>query len=246
MEQLLNWIVEHGAHAYAALSAWTAIDSDQIKRMAVEYGPFIYGLIFLWTFFEGETCVIIAGIVASQDYLDWSALFFVAWFGSFLGDQLYFWIGRRWGTQVLDRIPRWRPGVETALDFLRRYNTGFILSFRFIYGVRNFASFAMGMSGLDPIRFAILNFVAAFVWALSFAGVGYIFGEALEAVLGNVVMISLGVMVAFFVFAFVLVRVLSRRHRRVATPLVSPVTASAVAPAAAVVPANAVGRPAAD
>jgi membrane protein DedA with SNARE-associated domain len=219
------------------------VDSESIKRLAVEYGPYIYALIFAWTFLEGETCVIIAGIVASQDYLNWTALFLVAWFGSFLGDQLYFWVGRRWGGQVLEQIPRWRPGVETALDFLRRYDTWFILSFRFIYGVRNFASFAMGMSGLDPIRFALLNFVAAFAWALSFAGFGYIFGEALEAVLGDVVLISIGVMLVFFAGAFVLVRVLSHHHRRTPAAMVP---ASAPAAAAAVVPTNAVGRPARD
>ncbi len=121
--------------------------------------------------------------------------------------------------RLLERIPRWRPGVELALDCLRRYNTAFILSFRFVYGVRNFASFAMGMSGLDPVRFAILNFFAAFVWALAFAGFGYLFGEALESVLDNVVIISLTVMATFFAGAFGLVALLRRRHRREAARL---------------------------
>ncbi len=227
MEALLNQIVEWGASAYQAFSGVTAVDSASIKRLAVEYGPYIYALIFLWTFFEGETCVIIAGVVASQDYLEWTPLFLVAWFGSFAGDQLYFWIGRRWGVRLLDRIPRWRPGVAIALDFLRRYNTTFILSFRFIYGVRNFASFAMGMSGLDPVRFAVLNFIAAFVWALAFAVFGYLFGEALEPFLDNVVLISLAVMAAFFAGAYCLVTFLRRRHRQEAERLAAATTAAA-------------------
>ena len=218
---------------------------EHIQNLAVEYGAYIYALIFVWTFFEGETFVIFAGFAASQDYLDWTGVFLAAWFGSFFGDQLYFWIGRRWGRQVLDRIPRWRPGVETALDFLRRYNTGFILSFRFIYGVRNFASFAMGMSGLDPRRFAALNFVAAFGWALSFAGFGYVFGEALETMLDDLAQVFGIIMLTLFGAAFVLVSVLRHRHRREAS-LAGSAVAAVVAPAAAVVPANAVGRPAAD
>jgi membrane protein DedA with SNARE-associated domain len=227
VEDLAHQILAFGASLYESIANLTAVDSDSIRRLALEYGHYIYLLIFLWTFFEGETCVIIAGVVASQDYLEWTPLFLVAWFGSFSGDQLYFWIGRRWGVRLLDRIPRWRPGVELALDFLRRYNTTFILSFRFIYGVRNFASFAMGMSGLDPLRFAALNFFAAFVWALSFAGFGYLFGEALEPFLDNVVLISLAVMAAFFVGAYVLVTLLRRRHRREAERLAA--AASAVA-----------------
>lgn len=217
---------------------------ESIQNLVVEYGAYIYALIFIWTFFEGETFVIFAGFAASQEYLDWTGVFLAAWWGSFAGDQLYFWIGRRWGRQLLERIPRWRPGVETALDFLRRYNTGFILSFRFIYGVRNFASFAMGMSGLDPRRFAVLNFVAAFGWALSFAGFGYVFGEALETVLDDLAHIFGIIMLAMFGAAFVLVGTLRRRHRREAASAAT--TAPAAVPAAAVVPATAVVQPAAD
>lgn len=219
---------------------------EHIQTLAVEYGAFIYALIFIWTFFEGETFVIFAGFAASQDYLNWTGVFLAAWWGSFAGDQVYFWIGRRWGRQVLDRIPRWRPGVETALDFLRRYNTGFILSFRFIYGVRNFASFAMGMSGLDPMRFAVLNFVAAFAWALSFAGFGYIFGEALESMLDDLAHVFGIIMLALFGAAFVLVGVLRRRHRREKLMAGQAVPVAVATAAAAVVPANAVVRPAAD
>lgn len=227
MEDLAQQIVALGSSLYDTLASFTAVDSELIRRLAVEYGHYIYLLIFIWTFFEGETCVIIAGVVASQDYLEWTPLFLVAWFGSFSGDQLYFWIGRRWGVRLLDRIPRWRPGVALALDFLRRYNTTFILSFRFIYGVRNFASFAMGMSGLDPVRFAVLNFIAAFVWALSFAGFGYLFGEALEPFLDNVVLISLAVMATFFLGAYILVTTLRRRHQREAARLAAAATTAA-------------------
>lgn len=187
---------------------------ENIQNLAAEYGHFIYALIFIWTFFEGETFVIFAGFAASQDILDWTGVFLCAWLGSFLGDQLYFWIGRRWGVRLLEKIPRWRPGVELALDFLRRYNTTFILSFRFIYGVRNFASFAMGMSGLDPARFAFLNCMAAFVWALAFAGFGYVFGEVLESMLDDVIQIFGIFMLVFFGSAFALVTFLRRRHRR--------------------------------
>ena len=215
---------------------------EQIQHLIAEYGAYIYPLIFVWTFFEGETFVIFAGFAASLGYLDWTSVFLAAWWGSFAGDQVYFWIGRRWGSQLLNRIPRWRPGVETALDFLRRYNTGFILSFRFIYGVRNLASFAMGMSGLDPRRFAFLNFVAAFAWALAFSGFGYVFGETMETMLDDVPLLFGLIMLALFASAFVLVGVLRRRHRR--DSLLGPRTASVAASGAAVVPANAVGGPA--
>jgi len=108
-----------------------------------------------------------------------------AWLGSFLGDQCWFLLGRRYGGRMIKRFPKWEPGVEVALDFLHRYNAKFILSFRFIYGIRNVSSIACGMSKLTWGRFALLNFIAAGVWAAAFVTVGFVFGQLSEAVLGK-------------------------------------------------------------
>ncbi|HEX6980982.1 MAG TPA: DedA family protein [Alphaproteobacteria bacterium] len=184
------------------------------SQIVAEYGAYVYPLIFAWAFVEGETFVIFAGVAAHQGYLDWTLMFLLAWLGSFSGDQLYFWIGRHWGKDLLCRFPRWRPTADTALTLLHRYNTWFILSFRFIYGVRNLASFAIGMSGVRPLRFMALNLIAAGVWAFSFAGFGYVFGEVLEAVLGDIARTFGLVMLGVFVFVSILLFFIHRRQQR--------------------------------
>ena len=189
-----------------------------MHQLVNDYGAWIYALIFAWTFFEGETFVLFAGLAASKGYLDWGGVFFAAWLGSFAGDQLYFWIGRRWGTALLGRVPRWQTSVHTALDWLKRYDTWFILSFRFIYGVRNFASFAMGMSGLAPARFASLNLGAAFVWALAFSGFGFAFGQVFKHMLSDVAQIFSFVTLGIFVVAISVGGYLHRRRRTAPPP----------------------------
>ncbi len=179
-----------------------------------EYGDWFYVVTFVWTFLEGETFVLFAGLAARQDILRLDLLIIVAWLGSFCGDQVYFWIGRRWGHSLLRRFPRWAPGVHAALDLLRRYNTWFILSFRFIYGVRNFSSFAMGTSGLSWPRFLILNFIAAGVWAVTFAGAGYIVGATFEHLLGDLALVFGLVMLT--IFAVVILFIARSQRRRVA------------------------------
>ena len=88
------------------------------------------------------------------------------------------------------------------MRWLERYNTGFILSFRFIYGVRNISSFAMGMSAIRWQRFLALNFLAAGVWAMSFVAAGYFLGHAFRAGLGHLVRsFSLVMLAAFVAFA---------------------------------------------
>jgi membrane protein DedA with SNARE-associated domain len=160
-----------------------------------------------------------------MDILRLDLLIACAWIGSFCGDQLWFWLGRNYGNRLVARFPRLKPGVDSALGFLARWNTVFILTYRFIYGVRNFSSIAMGMSPLPWSRFLWLNFIAAGIWAVTFAGVGYAFGAAMGSMLEDTAhgflyaMAALfGVVVAAKLVFFLLKR---RRERRAALAAVS-------------------------
>src|SRR5919201_80523 len=173
-----------------------------ISQLIAEHGAWFYLIAFVWTFLEGETFVLFAAFAAAQGLLNPIILLVVTMLGSFSGDQTYFWIGRSYGVRLLNRFPRLRHGVDAALYWLERYNTGFILTFRFIYGIRNFSSFAMGMSAVHWKRFMTLNFIAAGLWGVSFVAVGYLFGHAFRAVLGHLVRsFSVVMLIAFVVFA---------------------------------------------
>ncbi|HZH27818.1 MAG TPA: DedA family protein [Azospirillaceae bacterium] len=185
-----------------------------VYALLEQYGDWVYLGAFINTFFEGETLILVGGFAAAQDLLDPIYLALTAWAGSFLGDQLYFAIGRRYGFRLVARRPRLKAGVETAILALHRWHTPFILGFRFLYGIRTVASFALGMTGIGWARFALLNFVAAGVWAWTFVGVGYLFGEAMEAMFGSVaksVQVMLLGILALVGCSLLLARFLSRR-----------------------------------
>jgi len=210
-----------GGLAIAALSAivwWlsTLMRDADVPRLIHQYGVWFYPLAFGWTFIEGETFVLVAGFFAAQGLLSAPLLLLAAWIGSFSGDQCYFWIGRRYGLRLMSHRPHWRSPVDGALGWIKRYDKWFILSFRFIYGVRNFSSFALGISGISWRRFLALNFLAAFLWAAVFVGSGYFCGRALERMLGEIAdefsMIALAVFVVGVVAAAGVQ--LWRRHRR--------------------------------
>ena len=153
-----------------------------LKHLLLHYGPLV---ILVWTFFEGETVLLVAGFLAHKHYMPLGWCISAAFVGSMAGDQLYFWIGRRFGPQILEWRPGWRPLADRALGLLVRYQNLFILSFRFIYMVRNVASFSIGFAGVSFRRFTILNAIAALVWALSFGFGGYFFGKTMQAALGG-------------------------------------------------------------
>ena len=195
----------------AEVRSWFQFD---IYALISTHGPWFYPITFVWTFLEGETFVIFAGAAASQKLISIWALVGFAWLGSFCGDQFYFLVGRRFGFRILQRFPRWQPGVDASLKLLHKYHVGFILTFRFIYGVRNFSSFAMGMSPLPWSRFLMLNFFAAGLWAVTFAGAGYALGTAFAAVLDDIAQDFGLIMLGLFAVVFGTMFYLHRRGKQ--------------------------------
>jgi membrane protein DedA with SNARE-associated domain len=145
-----------------------------------EWGALAYVAAALWAFFEGETFVLVAAAAgAATGLVDPWILMISVWLGSFAGDQTWFTLGRRFGPAAVKRIPRAERGVARAAQLLERYGALFVLSFRFLYGIRNVASAACGIAGMDWRRFAILNFIAAGIWAASFVAAGWFLGALL-------------------------------------------------------------------
>jgi membrane protein DedA with SNARE-associated domain len=149
----------------------------EVHQFIHQYGDLFYLFVFAWTVLEGETFVIFAGFFAQKGAVNVWLLFLAAWLGSLTGDQICFLIGRSFGTRILDHLPKLKPGVERALGWLERYAVAFILTYRFMYGLRNVSGVAVGLSHLPWKKFAIWNAIAAFAWALAFVGFGYLFGD---------------------------------------------------------------------
>jgi membrane protein DedA with SNARE-associated domain len=178
-----------------------------------------YVAILIGTFLEGETIVIFAGVFASQGMMSLPLVFCTALFGTFFGDQVYFTIGKHWGAKLLYSHPAIKRKTRSVFRLLKRYETGFILSFRFIYGLRNVSPFVIGMNGIGHPRFAGLNFIAAFAWATLFAGGGYLLGKTLESFIGKlhgvILLVILGIIVFFSTLSIVINRLRGNRDPRI-------------------------------
>lgn len=166
---------------------WQSIADFDVYQFIELHGNWFYVITFVWTFLEGETFVLFAGAAAAQDILDIRLLIAISWLGSYCGDQTYFYLGRRFGPGILKRFPKLQKGADKVAGLILKYDVAFILTYRFIYGLRNVSSFAMGLSGLDWKKFAFWNFWAAGIWAFTFSMVGFLFGEVLDNVLGHAI-----------------------------------------------------------
>jgi membrane protein DedA with SNARE-associated domain len=167
-------------------------------------------------FLEGETVLILAGFAAHRGYLLLSTTILVATLASFLGDQFYFLLGRRYGITLLARFPSLRAPVERMNTLVQRYHTPLILSLRFLYGLRIAGPLAIGMSELPWLRFFILNLLSAALWAAIVAGAGYAFGQVLESLFSDLHRYE--EMVIIVIAAAGLLVWLIKRHRKSADP----------------------------
>jgi len=139
-----------------------------------DYG---YWTILIWTFLEGETVVIIAGILAQQGYMDPKLIAICAFCGSCTSDQLMFLLGKHKGRAVLSRFPRLARNADRAEQLVHKYETPLILGFRFVYGVRNVTPIMLGINRVNHLKFLILNIIGAGIWAVSFTWGGFFFGK---------------------------------------------------------------------
>ncbi|MGZ3648009.1 MAG: DedA family protein [Syntrophales bacterium] len=154
---------------------------DSLKYLECLVREYGYFALLIGTFLEGETILIIGGLLAKLGLLKLPTVMLVAFIGSLSGDQLYFYIGYFKGQEMLSRHRKWEKRVDRIQKAIDRYRTMVMLGFRFFYGMRVMTAFVLGLDKkVNVIRFLILNAIGAVIWSVTIATGGYIFGYALE------------------------------------------------------------------
>lgn len=145
-----------------------------------------YWILVIGCLLEGETILILAGFAAHQGHLNPSAVVAIAAASGFIGDQCFFWLGRRHGPAVL---ARW-PSVAGQFDRVHRLLAGrqslVIIGLRFAYGLRMAGPVLMGAMPISAPKFALFNAIGAVLWSSLIAGLGWLFGAAAERAMGEV------------------------------------------------------------
>ena len=152
--------------------------------------------VFIGSFLEGETLLALGGLAAANGYLSFWTIVGVAIAGAFLGDQVCFLIGRRYGPRLLVRFPRLAAKAPRVQELLRRWDAPAIILLRFAYGLRIAGPLLIGTCRISPWRIALFNFIGTLIWAPLVAGVGYVAGYAIHEWLGKLRHAQMGLLVA--------------------------------------------------
>jgi len=176
-----------------------------------QHGNAAYSLMFAYAGSHSLLLALFAGYAAHSGALQLGTLILVCWFGSFAGDAVRFWIGRRFGTRFLGSFGRFERAIQIAARLADRHYVLMILFHRYPHGIRGVAGFAYGMSQLRWSTFLVLNFAAAGLWSCAIVAAGYAFGQVSEKVMSDVsASLGLATLLAFLGLSWILSKKLER------------------------------------
>lgn len=142
-----------------------------------------YVILFFWGILEGELGLIFAGLAVHDGKMQLLASIFVAGFGGFVGDQIYFYIGRFNRKGIQENFKSQRRKFALANLLLQKYGWSIIFIQRYMYGMRTIIPMSIGTTRYNAMKFAIINLLSAQVWAAITILLTWYFGKEIFIVL---------------------------------------------------------------
>ena len=155
--------------------------------------------------FPSETALIVCGIQAARGELSLEWVIVSAGAGAFVGDNASYAVGRWLGRPAVKRFFSGEVAqsrLDWARNFLRQRGSYVLIVARFVPGGRTATTFTAGLVHLRwPTRFAPYVFLAAILWSVYGALLGYLGGRifrdqpiyALLVAFGIAALITVGV-----------------------------------------------------
>jgi membrane-associated protein len=204
---------------------YSILSLDQtLARIAGQYGPWLYALLFVIIFAEtglvvlpflpGDSLLFIAGTVVASAGLNVHVLVALLIAAAVLGDSVNYSIGRFIGPKVFDRPDsRWikQDYLRRTQAFYDKYGAVTIIIGRFIPIIRTFAPFLAGVAGMTYRRFLSYNVIGGVMWIGLLVYAGYLFGN-IPWVKQNLSLIVIGIVIVSLIPA--VSTFISERRRR--------------------------------
>jgi membrane-associated protein len=146
--------------------------------------PLLFGICVgdaVFPAFPSETAMIVCGIQAARGQLSLPAVIAVGAAGAFVGDNCSYALGRWFGQPVIKRFfsgERAQARLDWAGRFLQDRGSYVLVVARFVPGGRTATTFTSGVVHMRWLmRFVPFIFIAAVLWALYGALLGYLGGS---------------------------------------------------------------------
>lgn len=152
-------LIDTAVHFIAVHSAWT------FPVMFIT--AFGESFVFLSLLFPGTAIMVAAGLLVPGGAIPLLPLLAGGILGAVFGDATSWWLGRRYGSLLIDRWPFTRhPALLFKGEaFFHRYGTLSVFIGRFFGPLRAVIPLAAGMLGMPARAFWTANILSALIWA---------------------------------------------------------------------------------
>lgn len=171
----------------------------QLLYLFQQYG---YLIIFAGTFFEGETTLVLGGLLANQHHLDFWLVVGTAVLASYIGHVVFYFLGKTSSVWILEKFPSVKNKIEQAEYIIRRYETLSLFITQYVFGIRLASALSFGLLDMKISKFLTLQLISCLVWAILFASLGYWVGSSFDSLIKNIERALLVILVLGIVFAF--------------------------------------------
>ena len=137
---------------------------------------FIETGILIAFFLPGDSILFAAGLVAAtRDDTNIVFLVTIIVIAAFLGDQVGYVLGRKYGRAYLEKrsSPRIERMVKRSEDFYEKYGWSAVILARFYPWIRTFMPPIAGIGKMNYYKFLAANALGAFLWGVGITMLGY-------------------------------------------------------------------------
>ncbi|MER0236825.1 DedA family protein [Fulvimarina sp. MAC8] len=131
----------------------------------------------------GESLVVAAGMLASSGKMNIFLVLGASFLGSILGDNIGYFVGRRYGRAAIvkwgDRVGFDEDKLTMVEEKFQSYGFVIVLIARFVFILRQLNGFVAGMMHMRWLQFLLYNSISAALWTAAYGLTAYYFGKAL-------------------------------------------------------------------
>ncbi|HEY2771610.1 MAG TPA: DedA family protein [Solirubrobacteraceae bacterium] len=161
--------------------------------------PALIGLESMGVPSPGETALVAAAVLASQGKLNIELVILIGIVSAIVGDNLGYFLGRRFGRDVLvARGPfhrRRQMAIEAGEKFFDKHGGKAVFLARWVALVRVAAAWLAGINHMPFKEFFFWNALGGITWGITFGLVGYFVGERGAHLLSEIGLIGAAVLV---------------------------------------------------
>ncbi len=158
--------------------------------------------ILLGAFLPGDSLLFAAGIFAGQGYFPFWLLIILAILSAFLGDNVGYWFGKKFGPRVFAKEESFffkKSYIKRTEEFYAEHGKKTVAIARFVPIVRTFAPIMAGIGSMDYKAFLKWNILGSAIWVLTFTSAGLLLHTIFPESEKLLTIVTLGIVAFSFV-----------------------------------------------